>query len=71
MTATFDAKLASMSDDTTRKIDALTVLCRHLVDAFEVILNDEGTGGIKGSTAAQRIEPSLAQAKLALSELCR
>lgn len=66
-----EARGSDMADETDRKIDALTVVCRHLIETLEALEHSEGSKGLKGTNAARAMQPSLGLAKQVLAELYR
>jgi hypothetical protein len=58
-------------EDTDRRLDAVVDLCRHLFEALDALVRDEGEGGIKGTNAARAMKPHLMYAGQILQELRR
>ena len=56
-----------MSD--REQIEALALVCRHLVDCIDAMFEVEGTGNLARSAVGKAIAPSLQQAKDALSSV--
>ena len=51
------------------KLEALTVVCGHLIDCIDSMFTTEGTGNLARSAVGNAIAPSLQQAKDALNEV--